>query len=763
MRALHLRKNAHWILPSVSLGLGLLAYGIATSGFAREDRLLPVVASVYPVPGEVGVAAGSRLNIAFNKRMLPKTIGPAAFMLRDDQNRIVPAGVSYQVSTHTAILSPSAALLPGRTYEATVLGGPGGIKDSRGHGLATDRVWRFTTGVASASSPAIGPGGPILLITSAANGFSQYYAEILRNEGFNEFTVADVSQIDSATLQRYDLVLAGEVPLTERQARVLSEWVRAGGNLIAMHPNSRVARIFGQSPASAALEKTPLHDAYLAIQSKTSAGRGLTAKPIQFHGSADRYLMCGGTTLAIFYQNAKMATPFPAVCMQKFGSGNVALFNYDLARSVVYTRQGNPLWSGMERDGISPIRSDDLFYGASVSDPEPDWVDRNQIAIPQADEQQRLLSNIITLMSSAKKPLPHFWYLPRGLKAVIVMTGDDHGHGGTVGRFISYLMKSPIGCSVENWECIRGTSNVFVGSITSSQAERFVNQGFEIGLHVYTGCANWPTQMDREKDGTLSSHVVRSDADSLYSRQLAAFAVAYPGVPAPVSNRIDCIAWGDYDTQPQVELRHGIRFDTNYYFWPPKWVRNEPGLFTGSGMPMRFAKRDGSIIDVYQATTQMTDESQQVYPATVDALLSNALGDSEYYGVFTVNMHNDLPDSAGADAVIAAATSRHVPIVTAAQMLTWLDGRNASSFQNLTWSAGQLGFTIVVGTGGNGIQALLPMTSEAGGLVSLTLDGIEVKCQIRRIAGLNYAAFSAAPGRFVATYHHAGRRGDYRQ
>ena len=40
-----------------------------------------------------------------------------------------------------------------------------------------------------------------------------------------------------------------------------------------------------------------------------------------------------------------------------------------------------------------------------------------------------------------------------------------------------------------------------------------------------------------------------------------------------------------------------------------------PGMFTGSGMPMRFARADGSMIDVYQATTQMTDESGQTLPA----------------------------------------------------------------------------------------------------------------------------------------------------
>ena len=43
-------------------------------------------------------------------------------------------------------------------------------------------------------------------------------------------------------------------------------------------------------------------------------------------------------------------------------------------------------------------------------------------------------------------------------------------------------------------------------------------------------------------------------------------------------------------------------------------------------MPMRFAKLDGSMIDVYQATTQMTDESGQTYPDTIDTLLDRALG-----------------------------------------------------------------------------------------------------------------------------------------
>ena len=64
-------------------------------------------------------------------------------------------------------------------------------------------------------------------------------------------------------------------------------------------------------------------------------------------------------------------------------------------------------------------------------------------------------------MTRDRKPLPRFWYLPRGEKAAVVMTGDDHAFGGTAGRFDQYKAASPAGCSVVLWECVRGTSYIY--------------------------------------------------------------------------------------------------------------------------------------------------------------------------------------------------------------------------------------------------------------------------------------------------------------
>ena len=78
--------------------------------------------------------------------------------------------------------------------------------------------------------------------------------------------------------------------------------------------------------------------------------------------------------------------------------------------SVVQTRQGNPAWAGQERDGQ---RADPRPTTCSSVAPQPDWLDLTA-AIPQADEQQRLLANLITEM--ARTPMPRFWYLPNGLQ-----------------------------------------------------------------------------------------------------------------------------------------------------------------------------------------------------------------------------------------------------------------------------------------------------------------------------------------------------------
>jgi hypothetical protein len=341
-------------------------------------------------------------------------------------------------------------------------------------------------------------------------------------------------------------------------------------------------------------------------------------------------------------------------------------------------------------------------------------------------------------MNLDKKPLPRFWYFPNGKKAVVIMTGDDHGNGGTAPRFDQFVALSKPGCNVANWECIRGTSYIFVepGNLSNAQAVAYTAAGFEVGLHINTNCADFtPTSLE-----------------SFYVQQTADFHSNYPGIPAPITQRHHCIAWSDWVSGAQTELNHNIRLDTSYYFWPPGWVGNQPGNFTGSAMPMRFTDLSGKIVDVYQATSQMTDESGQAYPFTIDTLLDRALGAEGYYGAYTINAHTDVPQTQEATAVVSSAQARGVPVVSSVQMLTWLDGRNNSSFGNLSWNGNTLHFTVSPGAGSHGLQVMLPTQSVAGVLVGLTGPSGAVTYIIDDIKGVDYAFFPVATGAYVATY-----------
>ena len=93
-----------------------------------------------------------------------------------------------------------------------------------------------------------------------------------------------------------------------------------------------------------------------------------------------------------------------------------------------------------------------------------------------------------------------------------------------------------------------------------------------------------------------------------------------------------------------------------------------------------------------------------------------------------------------------------MPVISARQLLTWLDGRNGSTFSELSFTGGVLRFTLGVGAGANGLQGMLPASSTAGTLSTLTRNGASVSFTVQTIKGVAYAVFTAAPGTWEARY-----------
>ncbi len=694
------------------------------------DTTPPTVVTRAPTANATGVGTRSIITAGFTEPVDPDTI---TMTVTGSGASPVAGSVSYDAPSRVATFVPSTALASDTHHTVRVTG----VRDLAGNTMAEPDQWGFTT---ARAVPSQGTGGPILLVTNPADRFTDHLGEILRAEGLNLFDTIAVGELSPTVLDAHQVIILGPTPVTPAQEAMLGDRVAAGGHLIGIRPDPSIADLFGLHPTG-----NTVSDLYLKIDTSTPAGAGLVDRPIQFHGPADIDELAGATTVATYSLDATHETPVPAVTEHTVGSGSAAAFTYDLARSIVQTRQGNPAWAGQRRLGNSFSTATDMFFGNARGDAQRDWVDLDNIAIPQADVQQRLLVNLITTMNAPTGPIPHFWYLPNGKKAAVMLTGDDHAHGGTAGRFDRLAAQSPPGCSVAEWTCLRATSYIFAGTpLGDADAARYTAAGFDIALHAWTGCADFT-------DPSL-------DAD--LTEQLAGLAAQLPSIPPPSSNRTHCVVWSNWAGQARVEASHGIRLDTNYYWWPPQLAATRPGLFTGSGIPMRFADTDGSPIDVYQVPTQITDESGQAEPSTIDTLLDNATGPAGHYAIIGVNAHTDHADSAVSEAVVASALAHDVPVVSADQVLTWLDARNRSSFSGISWSNGTSAFSITADEQATGLQVMLPARSAAapftgagpGTVHTITVDGAPVPFHIETVKGLDYAVFTARSGTWRATY-----------
>ena len=158
------------------------------------------------------------------------------------------------------------------------------LKDVYGTSLGSAYSFSFTTGTALATDINQGLGGPVLVLTDSANPYDAYLAEILRAEGITYFTVKDISNISLSTLSQYKLALLGKSTLSTDQVSTLESWVTAGGNLITMQPDKKLASFLGLTDKSSTLS-----EGYIKVDTSQAPGKGIEGATMQYHGSADSY------------------------------------------------------------------------------------------------------------------------------------------------------------------------------------------------------------------------------------------------------------------------------------------------------------------------------------------------------------------------------------------------------------------------------------------------------------------------------------------
>ena len=101
-----------------------------------------------------------------------------------------------------------------------------------------------------------------------------------------------------------------------------------------------------------------------------------------------------------------------------------------------------------------------------------------------------------------------------------------------------------------------------------------------------------------------------------------------------------------------------------------------------------------------------------------------------------------------------------MPVVSARQMLDWLDGRNDSSFGGIACAGNRAALHDPARRRGRrGLEAMVPVAGpDRRARRASPAAGAPVATPRRTVKGVEYAVFAAAAGDYVATYGDARRR-----
>lgn len=587
---------------------------------------------------------------------------------------------------------------------------------------------------------------PILVLATNSE-FGTYTCEILRAEGFNEFDIDSPTseKITKSYLRKYDLIILAETKINDATKKTLKEYISSGGNMIAFRPDTALAELFGIIPT---VEK--IGEGYIGVDTSNIYGRGLTSVMMQIHGTSDKYVVNGCETIATLFTKDGIKTEFPAVVSNKSGKGKAIGFLYNLPKSIVYTRQGNPLFAGLEKDGIPGLRGLDLFTDG--------WLDNSRNTINQADEQMALLSHCIEKMNISSKPLPRFWYFPDTLKCLVTLTND--------GEFRTEADFEPQFRDIDSMGAKMSLYILEVGKVSKPWVDKWTAKGFEIAGHPDD------TQEAPDPDWNNMNNALKTKKSEISS--------AYGLTMRTNVNHwfvwcgIDSTGKQDFGAEARLEEMNGIELDINYAHYDIKSNQGEnylgplgtnQGNFTGSGLVMKYADVTGKIINVYQHLNAVYDQQYNeskdpegfynCFKGLMDRSLQN-----EVYSFISIKAHNDeyYFSKQPLLKMLSYSNSNGIPVWTADKLREFVKMRDDAKFTGIKWSGNILSFNVNSSLiHSSGLTFMIPYNYRNMIMKRITKDGIDAHFIVRKIKGSLYALVTIEPGAnysFTANYEY---------
>ena len=577
------------------------------------------------------------------------------------------------------------------------------------------------------------PLSPILILASEAD-FGTYTGEILRTEGYNEYDIKSIASgdITPAFLHQYDIVILSQRNIGSVKGELIMDYVNRGGNLIAFRPDIFLSGIFGVEPAEGVIK-----EGYIRIDTSLKEGSGLSAETLQFHGDADKFTLKNGRTIATLYTDSFQKSEYPAVVSSTYGKGNTYAFSYNLPESIVYTRQGNPLYAGKEKDGINGLRAMDLFTDG--------WLNSSKNTLNQADIQMNLLSHCIMIMSESRKPLPRLWYFPDTLKCLVTLTNDGE-----------YRSESDFETQFSDIDSAGAKMTIYIletNKVSVEWVDKWTERGFEISGHPddtrEAGGPGWSNMND-------ALALKKKEISDLYCLEMKTIVNHWF-----VWCGNDSAGKPEFAAQAEIEASHCLGLDINYahydngsnqgHFLGDQGLKQ--GNFTGSGLIMKFAGSSGKIIDIYQHLNNVYDQQynenhdSEGYYSCFKGLMDRSL-DDEAYSFISIKAHNDeyYFSKEPLLEIISYAKQNEVPVWTAANLLNFVKMRNGARFSDIRWRGSKLSFILnSTMDHANGLTIMVPYRYDEGNIETITLNDSDAQFIVRSVKGNQYAFFIVNP------------------
>ncbi|MFH0757813.1 MAG: hypothetical protein V2B15_11040 [Bacteroidota bacterium] len=577
---------------------------------------------------------------------------------------------------------------------------------------------------------------PILLLATN-HGFGTYTEEILKTEGFRGIEVDSLNskKVTVTYLSKFNLVILTESKIDQKKKRMVREFVERGGNLIAFRPDPELAGLFGLKP-----KLRTISEGYIRVDPSTEQGKGIISNALQFHGTADIYTLGEGKDIAALFSDRRPVEGYPGVVSNSCKKGQAIAFLYNLPQSIVYTRQGNPEFAGIEKDGIPGLRSLDLFAEG--------WVDTSNNTINQADQQMALLSNCIRYMTGHTKPLPRLWYFPDTLKCLVTLTNDGE-----------YRAEADFEPQFRDMDSMGAKMSLYIletDKVTKEWADQWTSRGFEIAAHPddteEAGHPGWDSMdlvlKDKKKEiETRFGVQVRTVVNHWF-----------------VWCGTDSTGTQDFGAQAMLEEKNGIELDINYPLYD---INSNQGAFylgtpginqgfhAGSGLVMKFANAGGKTINVYQHFNAVYDQqymesnNPEGFFNCFKGMVDRSLND-EIYSFVSIKSHNDeyYFSKKPLMKMLTYANSKGLPVWTAENLLDFVKMRDEATFSNISWINNKLSFILNSALKhSSGLTCMIPASYGGKMIKRIKVNGEDLPAHIKLVKGSEYAFVTVEPGK----------------